>query len=232
MASWPSDPPGLRAILAPMTVSSRLPAFVLLGLVLVVAALLVAGYGVAVGVGVIAGLILGVAVVLAFLAMNPRSGSFVSWGSSGRSPDAPGVAFLEHHGRDAMRVAGVDAGALWRVIALGDVVEAGGARVELVALEIRVDGAIATVVAHTRPPVGPAGHVMEVSVADDVGTTYVAAGQGSGGSGPGATRHEVRLSPAPPGGARMLTLRIEAFLDPFPRVAAQLRGPWEFHIAI
>ena len=218
-----------------MTASSRIPAFVLIALVVVAAGLLVAGYGVAVGVGVIAGLILGVAVVLAFLAMNPRSGAsvgFGSWSSSGRSPDAPAMAFLEHHGRDAMRVAGVDAGALRRVIALCDAVDAGGARVELVALEIREDGAIATLVAHTHPPVGQAGHFMEVSVADDADTTYVAAGQGSGGSSPGATRHEIRFSPPPPEGARTLTLRIEAFLDPFPGAASQLRGPWEFHIAL
>lgn len=231
----PQNPQGRRAILARMTVSSRIPAFVLVGLVLVAAGLLVAGYGVAVGVGVIAGLILGVAVVLAFLAMNPRSGASVgsgSWSSSGRSADVPAMALVERHGRDAMRVAGVDAGDLRRVIPIGEAVTAGGARVELVALEVREDGAIVTAVAHTRPPVGQAGHLMEVTVSDDAGTPYVASGQASGGSGPGATRHEIRISPAPPEGARTLTLRIEAFLDPFPGVADQLRGPWEFRIAL
>ena len=41
-----------------MSVASRLPAFLLLGLVVVATALLIAGYGVAVGVGVVAGLVL------------------------------------------------------------------------------------------------------------------------------------------------------------------------------
>ena len=224
-----------RRILPPMSVASRVPAFILLGLVLVVTALLIAGYGVAVGVGVMAGLVLGGAVILAFLAMNPRSGSsvgFRTWGHGGGSPSGPAMAFLEHHGRDSMRVAGVDAGALRRVIPLGEAVEAGGARVELVALEIREDGCIATLVAHTRPPLGAVGHFVEVTVSDDPGTTYVASGQGSGGSWPGASRHEIRFAPAPPEGSRTLTIRIEAFMDPFPGPSVELRGPWEFHVAL
>jgi hypothetical protein len=218
-----------------MSVASRVPAFLLLGLVLVVAALLIAGYGVAVGVGVMAGLVLGGAVILAFLAMNPRSGSsvgFRTWGQGGGSPSGPAMALLEHHGRDSMRVAGVDAGALRRVIPLGEAVEAGGARVELVALEIREDGCIATLVAHTRPPVGSVGHWVEVAVSDDAGTAYVASGQGSGGSGPGASRHEIRFAPTPPESARTLAIRIESFVDPFPGPSVELRGPWEFRVAL
>lgn len=42
-----------------MSVASRLPAFLLLGLVIVATGLLIAGYGVLVGIGVIAGLLLG-----------------------------------------------------------------------------------------------------------------------------------------------------------------------------
>jgi hypothetical protein len=218
-----------------MSVASRLPAFLLLGLVLLASALLIAGYGVAVGVGVIAGLVLGGAVIVAFMAMNPRSGSsvgFRTWGARGGSPDQPAMALLERHGRDLMRVGGVDAGALRRVIPLGDAVEAGGARVEIVAVEIREDGAIATIVAHTRPPVGNVGHFAEVTVSDDAGTAYVATGQGTGGSTPGTSRHEIRFAPAPPESARTLTLRIEAFIDPFPGPAVQLRGPWEFRVAL
>lgn len=218
-----------------MSVASRVPAFLLLGLVLVVTALLIAGYGVAVGVGVMAGLVLGGAVILAFLAMNHRSGSgvtFRTWGARGGSPSGPAMALLEHHGRDSMRVAGVDAGALRRVIPLGEAVESGGARVELVVLEIREDGCIATLVAHTRPPVGSVGHWVEVAVSDDAGTAYVASGQGSGGSGPGASRHEIRFAPTPPESARTLTIRIESFVDPFPGPSVELRGPWEFRVTL
>jgi len=66
-----------------MSMASRTPTFVLLGVVLLAAALLIAGYGPAVGVGVIVGLLLGLAVFLAFLAMNPRSrnSGFGTWGA-------------------------------------------------------------------------------------------------------------------------------------------------------
>lgn len=68
-----------------MSIGSRLPAFALLVLVLLVAALLIAGLGVAVAVGIIAGLLLGLANILAFLALNSRSsGGSVTWLSRGR----------------------------------------------------------------------------------------------------------------------------------------------------
>jgi len=219
-----------------MSVASRVPAFLLLGLVLVATALLIAGYGLPVGIGVITGLLLGSAVVLAFLGLSSRSrgGAGFTWLSPDVPANQPDHELIQRHGRDSMRVAGVDAGALRRVIPLGDAVEAGGTRVELVALEIREDGAIATLVAHTRPPGGPVGHFVEVTVSDDAGTAYVASGQGSGGANPGTSRHEIRFAPAPPEGTRTLTLRIEAFMDPFPFPgrAIQLRGPWEFRVTL
>lgn len=217
-----------------MSVASRVPAFLLLGLVVVATALLIAGYGVPVGIGAIAGLLLGGTAVLAFLGLQSRSsgGTATTWLSRGGPANQPDPELIERHGRDSMRVAGVDAGALRRVIPLGDAVEAGGARVELVALEIREDGGIATLVAHTRPPVGYLGPFVEVTVSDDAGTAYVASGQGSGGSDPGTSRHEIRFAPAPPESAGTLTLRIEAFVDPFPGRAVQLRGPWEFRVTL
>jgi hypothetical protein len=218
-----------------MSVVSRLPAFLVLGVALVAVVLLVAGYGLAVGVGVAAGLMVSVAVIVAFMAVKPRAGSSVgvwSWRGRGRPPDQATVDLIERHNHDSARVAGVDAGALRRVIALGSAVEAGGARVELVALEIREDGAIATIAAHTRPPLGFVGHFIEVAVSDDAGTTYVASGQGSGSSSPGTSRHEIRFAPAPPAHVRLLDLRIEAFMDPFPGRAVLLPGPWEFSVVM
>ncbi len=187
------------------------------------------------GIGVLTGLLLGWAVVVAFLAPRPRSGGsagLVTWGTDVRSANQPDHELIERHGRNSMRVAAVDAGVLRRVIPLGDSVEAGGARVELVAVEIREDGGIASLVAHTRPPVGPIGHFVEVTVSDDAGTAYVASGQASGSASPGTSRHEIRFAPAPPEGARTLTLRVEAFADPFPGRAVQLPGPWEFRVAL
>lgn len=218
-----------------MSVASRVPAFLLLGLVVVAAALLIAGYGVPVGVGVIAGLLLGTAVILAFLGLSPRSGGgvgFGTWGTRRGAAHPPDQELIERHGRDSMRVAGVDAGALHRVIAVGRSVEGGGVRVELIAVEIRDDGGIASLVAHTRPPVGFVGHFVEVTVSDDAGTAYVASGQGSGGSGPGASRHEMRFAPAPPEGAHVLTFAVASFADPFPTRAVGLKGPWEFRVEL
>ena len=152
-----------------MSVASRASAFLLLGLIVLAAALLIAGYGVAVGVGVIAGMLLGLAAILAFLAMRPHTsgGSSYTFGSWSRDPNQPDQDVLQRHHHDWLRVAGVDASALRRVIAGGTSVAAAGVRVELVALEIREDGGIATAVAYTRPPVGQVGSFVAVSVTDD-----------------------------------------------------------------
>jgi hypothetical protein len=65
-----------------------------------------------------------------------------------------------------------------------------------------------------------------VAVEDDLGTAYVAAAMGGNGS-PDRMRFEVRLAPAPPGGATVLRIRVDEFLDPFPgRSLAAVAGPW------
>ena len=219
--------------MASLSVAPRLPAYLLLGLVLVATALLIAVDGVPVGIGVLTGLLLGVAVIFGFLGLRPALG----WGKGGHVGHRREIAEPARHGADRASWPRLDAGrrgdagALRRVIPLGDVTEAGGAQLELVAVEIREDGGIATLVARTRPPVRPVGHFADVAVSDDAGTAYVASGQGSGGSHPGASRHEVRFALAPPDGAQTLTIRIEAFADPFVGRAVQLRGPWGFRIA-
>lgn len=73
-----------------MSVTSRLPAFALLGLVVLAAALLVAGYGAAVGIGVLAGMLLGLGSILAFLAMRPHTsgGSSYSFDTLNRTSSA------------------------------------------------------------------------------------------------------------------------------------------------
>ena len=217
-----------------MHLSSRAPAFLLLVLVVLAAALLIAGYGVAVGVGVLAGLVLGLATILAFLAMRPQTSGGSSYAFLSPTPDQrqSGQERVERHHHDWMRVAGVDASALRRVIAVGASVEAGGANAELVAVEIREDGGIAAVVTHTRPPVGQTGHFVDVTVTDDAGTEYAAAGQGSGGGSIGASRYDIRFAPAPPSGARVLTVRIDAFIAPFPGPLERHDGPWEFRIPL
>lgn len=215
-----------------MNLVSRAPSFLLLGLVLVAAALLIAGYGAPVGFGVIVGLLLGLAVILAFLAMRPRSIGRSSWSflSASQSSTRPEHELLQRYHFDSMRVAGVDAGALRRVIPVASTVEARGVRIELVAVELREDGGIATLAAHTRPPIGILGHFVEVAVSDETGTAYAASGQGSGGSNVGTARYEIRLAPAPPASTRMLTLRVVSFAGPFGDVAVRVDGPWEFRV--
>ena len=217
-----------------MTIASRLPAFVLLGLVVVGAVLLVIGYGVAVGVGVIVGLLLGASVVMAFVVLNQRSrSSTMLYGiDKGATRNWPDHGLIERYGRESMRVAGVDSDALRRVIAVGRSVDAGGVRVELVAVEIREDGGVATIVAHARPPVGQVGSFAEVAVADERSTSYFASGQLSGGMVPGTGRLEIRFAPAPPLDARELVLQIVSFIDPFSGSLVQVDGPWEFRIEL
>jgi hypothetical protein len=192
--------------------------------------LLVAGWGVAVGVGVFIGLVLGFVAFLAAMAIAQRSGgsaSFTSFRAASYQAE-PDHAVLEKHGRDSMRVVGIDAGDLRRVIAVGAAVEAGGVRLELIAVELRTDGGLATFLAQTRPPIGAVGHFAEVRVSDDAGTAYVAIGQGMGGPTPTATRHEIRFAPAPPEAAAVLSITIDRFIDPFPSDAIPVEGPWTF----
>jgi len=216
-----------------MTIGSRHPGILLLAIVIVAAVLLIAGYGIAVGVGVLIGVALGVIAAIVFLATMQRSSG---WSFSILDRASPGVEtereFLERHGRDFMRVAGVVSGDLRRVIAIGQSVDAGGIRLELLALELREDGGLALLAAHSRPPVGQAGNFAVAHVRDDAGTEYVAAGQATGSSTPGTTRHEVLFAPTPPAAARLLTLTIERFSDPFPGTATTIEGPWSFDIEL
>lgn len=211
---------------------SRLPGFLLLALVVVAAVLLIAGYGVAVGVGVLIGIALGLVAAVVALARMQRSGGW-SFSVLDRAA-SPGVEpereFFERYGRDFMRVAGVVTGGLRRVIAIGQSVEAGGIRLELLALELRDDGGLALLAAHSRPPVGQAGSFAVAHVRDDAGTEYVAAGQATGSSTPGTTRHEILFAPTPPAATRVLTLTIERFSDPFPGTTTTIEGPWSFEI--
>lgn len=218
-----------------MQPASRAPTVFVVGIVLLTTVLLVAGFGVQIGIGVIVGALLGVAWIGALLAMNPRTSGgagYVSWSGAGSSARPPGHEVIERYHRDWMRVAAVDASELRRVIAVGRSVQAADVRAELVAVEIREDGGVAGIVTHTRPPVGQTGHFVEVTVTDDRGTEYAAAGQGSGGGGTGASRYDIRFSPTPPSDASVLTLRVASFTAPFPGPVERLTGPWEFEIRL
>ena len=205
----------------------------LVGLVVAAAALLLVGLGVAVGTGVLVGVVLGLGAVAAAMIASRRNPS-AGWLTS-LSPvdDSASPGLLQQFGNAITRVADVDAGALTAVLPIAAEATANGVRVEAIAAELRTDGGIVSLVAHTRPPVASPGHFAEVHVTDDAGTEYVAAVQGSGGSSPSTARYELRLSPAPPPAATELTIRITRFLDPFPETPnAPVDGPWSFTVGL
>ncbi|MGC8633885.1 MAG: hypothetical protein ACP5VP_04350 [Candidatus Limnocylindrales bacterium] len=59
-----------------------------------------------------------------------------------------------------------------------------------------------------------------------------AAGQSSGSSSPGVGRIELRFTSAPPPGTRRLSLRVDAFFEPFTGPAWRLIGPWPFEVGL
>lgn len=209
------------------TGGSPLPGVLILVVVVIAAALLLVGLGVAVGTGLIVGIMLGLLTV-GFVTIasrrNPSAGRLVSLS---RSDEDHAHDRLREFGHAITRVADVDAGALTRVIPIGREITASGVRLEAIAAEFRTDGGLITLVTHTRPPAAPPGHFGEVDLTDDAGTEYVAALQGSGGSSPSTSRYELRFSPAPPEAATELTVRIARFLDPFPESpTTPVEGPW------
>jgi hypothetical protein len=211
-------------------VEPSIPALVLLGLVVVGAGLLIAGFGVAVGVGLLVGMLLGLVAVLAGMAITQRGTPGVTWSSTLSAEPESEQALIQRYGQAAARVAGVDSGDLTGVMVVGQEVDAAGVRVQLLTVELRASGGIATLVAHTKPPVGPPGHFVDVSVSDETGTEYVAAGQLTGSASPSTSRFEIRFAPGP--SASALTLRIERFHDPFIGGKAATEGPWEFPIPL
>jgi len=219
---------------------SAIPSIVLLGLLVTTAILLIAGYGVPVGVGFTVGLLLGtLAAALTWLwlrsaAPGSRSITFGTHSVLSSEPQAD-FAEMERFGRAMSRLAGVEQTALRRVIAIGQAATTGEVRVELIALEQREAGGLLSVAVHSPPPIAPAGSQAEVSVTDDAGTEYVAASSGGGMSSPGWSRQEIRFAPAPPATATTLVVRIDAFAEPFFGRAGTLErldGPWEFRVPL
>lgn len=220
-----------------MSGGSRLAGIALLALVVAGAVLLVAGYGVPVGVGLLAGLILGWMVGLVsavWLAGGASGGRSFQIGPWRASSDGPPIAEIQRYSRALERVAGVEISPVRRVLLVAQSMEASGVRLELGALEIHEDGGLVSLIARTSPPLGPLGPFAEVVVEDDFGSRYLAAGTMLNGSGP-TGRHEIRFAPAPPEAATRLTIRIDHFADPFRRApdeSGKVAGPWEFRVPL
>lgn len=119
-----------------------------------------------------------------------------------------------------------------RVIAVGQTAESGGIAVELIAIEIRRAGAIASW--RARPVNDVLLFDADVRVSDDGGHEYASHAAGHEGS----ALHWSGLSvftPPPPIGAR-LTIEILSFGPPIdhevPRGVSKqhIRGPWQFTV--
>lgn len=210
---------------------------VVIALVLLAASLIVAGYGVPVGVGLFVGLALGFGIgVVGVLWLGAGPGRTVglgSWTFDKTDAMTSGPPQLPDWVQDGARAAAVEMTALRRILAVGQTTEIEAIRVEVTALELREGGGVALAVAHTEPPDARSlGPFARISVLDDVGTTYAAGSEPHGGS-PFATRLTIRFAPAPPEAAGELTIRIEEFVNPFPGPARQqVVGPWVFVIPL
>lgn len=211
----------------------RIVGLLFLALVIVAVTLLIAGYGVAVGVGALAGLVLGfVAGTLGVLWLGRGSGRSITfggmeWSSESGRPTAELMAEM----RELGEISSVDTGPIRSVLPVLASAEAGGLDVELVTVEVHEAGLSLTLDVASRPGTLPPASMARVSVSDDAGTGYRASAQGQGGF-PGRMRYAVTAIPTPPPAATRLEITIERFLDPFPGGRQQASGPWRFSVAL
>jgi hypothetical protein len=194
---------------------------------------LLVGFGVPVGIGAAAGFVFGALVGLVsifWIARGPgRAVTFGStqWSSSGGGVDPAEVSHL----REMTELAGIDLGRTSRVVPVLATEEAGGYAVQVIAAAINEAGLRLDVDVRRSPGSAGPGFMAEVSLHDDVGTTYRASGQSSGGNS-NPDRYTVVAVPAPPDAARQLNVHFVRFLDPFPGGERAADGPWEFTIAL
>jgi hypothetical protein len=215
--------------------------FGLLFLAVVIGAvtLLIAGYGVPVGLGALAGLILGaVAGLLGVLWLMRGFGRSVNvagmqWSSYdfGEGGGERQQVELMAEVQEMSEVMGIDLGRIRSVRPVLQAVEAGSLTVQLVTIEEREAGLSMTLDVRAGLGVSPPASVARVIMTDDVGTTYRASAQGQGGW-PMAMRYQVAAIPAVPPTATRLDIAIERFMDPFPGSRGRAVGPWAFSVPL
>jgi hypothetical protein len=204
------------------------------------AVLLIAGYGVAVGLGALAGLVLGFFVGLfAFFSTWQGRGQVTfggstssrSWGYLTADPSDATAAPMESL-RDLTEVQGVDLGAVRSILPVLAMSQAAGLELQLLDVELREAGLVLNLDLRAGPGVLMPPSMARLAISDDVGTTYRASAQSQGGW-PGRIRVLVSVIPAAPGDARTLAIRFEEFVDPpFPHMARPVAGPWTFQVAL
>jgi hypothetical protein len=195
--------------------------------------LLIVGYGVPVGVGALAGLVLGfLAGTVGALWLGRGSGRSITfggveWSSESAQPTAALMAEMQELGE----ISSVDLGPIRSVLPVLARAEAGGLDIDLVTVEVHEAGLAMTLDVVSRPGTLPPASMARVLVSDDTGTTYRASAQGQGGL-LSRMRYAVTAIPAPPPAATRLEITIERFYDPFSGGRQQESGPWTFSVAL
>ncbi|TME12518.1 MAG: hypothetical protein E6I65_03690 [Chloroflexi bacterium] len=208
-------------------------AFVAIVAVAIVA--LLAGYGIPVGVGALAGFILGaLAGLLGSLWLIRGMGRSLTFGGmSWSSSDEQGQLAPQEMTdmREMSELLQVDLGPIRSIVPVLETSNAGGYEVQLVTAEMREGGLLMILEVRSKPGSLPAGFWADVTVHDDAGSTYRASGQNIG-SGPSPTRYLVTIAPTPPAAARRLEVVVERFMDPFPGGGRIAMGPWAFTVEL
>jgi hypothetical protein len=212
---------------------SRLPGIVFAVVVLTAVGALLLGYGVPVGVGAVAGLVLGaIAGFITILWLARGAGRSVtvgsmSWssGSSGARAEAD-LAEL----RTMSELSGIDLGRVLGVVPVLRTEEGGGLTVGLVAATVHEAGLRLDVEVRPAPGTSDPGHLARVTVSDAFGTRYRAAGQRTASEHPAG--YQIRIIPRPPADVASLAVRIESFVDPFPGTIGRSGGPWTFEVPL
>jgi len=134
--------------------------------------------------------------------------------------------------RDLTEVQGVDLGAVRSIIPVLATSEAAGLELQLLDVELREAGLVLNLDLRAGPGVLMPPSMARVAISDEAGTAYRASAQSQGG-GPTRIRVLVSAIPAPPAGARNLTVRFEEFVDPpFPHMGRPVAGPWTFSVPL
>jgi hypothetical protein len=213
----------------------RAGGLIILAILLATIVLLVAGYGLPVGVGVVIGLLIGfLGGLMAWLWTWQGRGQVSFGGASSSSSTAwlsadQDTAQAQLH--ELTEILPVDIGRVRGIVPVLASVEAGGLAIELVDAELGEAGLGFNVDVHVLPGSVAPPWLARVSVEDDSGTAYRASAQGQG-SGPPRLRIRIVVIPVPPASATKLTLRIEEVLDPFPTKGRSLPGPWTFDVPL
>jgi hypothetical protein len=213
----------------------RAGGLLLLAILLGTSGLLIAGYGLPVGLGWLAGLFLGFLGGLFGWLWTLQGRGQVSFGGASTSSSSGWLSADQDTAQaqlhELTEILSVDIGRVRAIVPVLASAEAGGLAIELVDAELCEAGLGFNVDVHILPGTLPPPWLARVSVEDDTGTAYRASAQGQG-SGPPRLRIRIVAIPLPPATATRLTLRIEEFLDPFPTMGRSLPGPWTFEVPL